>query len=110
MIRILSAMHYPTTRVLPPFPTRRSSDLVTTGRQARVRVQPTTDRRKLKEAAGGLFIDGAGTVLIDGLLEADDRRFKQADDRWPVFVIFTTDGTERRAGADQAACNKWAVG
>src|SRR5206468_498995 len=32
--------------------------LVTTGRQARVRVQPTTDRRKLKEAAGGLFTDG----------------------------------------------------
>jgi hypothetical protein len=32
--------------------------LVTTGRQARVRVPPTTDRKKLKEAASGLFTDG----------------------------------------------------
>ncbi|MBW8867197.1 MAG: VWA domain-containing protein, partial [Acidobacteria bacterium] len=47
--------------------------LVTTGRQARVRVPPTTDRRKLKDAAGGLFGDGAGTVLMDGLMEVDER-------------------------------------
>jgi len=84
--------------------------IVTTGRQARVRVQPTTDRRKLKETAGGLFIDGAGTVLMDGLLEADDRFFRKADDRWPVFVIFTSDGTESSAGAHENAFNKWAVG
>jgi len=65
--------------------------LVTTGRQARVRVPPTTDRAKLKKEAGGLFGDGAGTVLMDGLMEIDDRFFKKADDRWPVFVIFTWD-------------------
>ena len=45
-------------------------------------------------AGAGLFTDGAGTVLMDGLLELDDRFFKKADDRWPVFVIFTSDGTE----------------
>jgi von Willebrand factor type A domain len=84
--------------------------LVTTGRQARVRVPPTTDRRKLKEAAGGLFSDGAGTVLMDGLLEVDDRFFKKADDRWPVFVIFTSDGAESSAGAHEKAFNTWAVG
>ena len=33
---------------------------------------------------------------MDGLLEIDDRFFKKADDRWPVFVIFTSDGTESR--------------
>ena len=83
--------------------------LVTTGRQMRVRVQPTTDRRKLKETAAGLFTDGAGTVLMDGLLEIDDRFFKKADDRWPVFVIFTSDGTESSAGAREKEFMKWAV-
>jgi hypothetical protein len=81
--------------------------LVTTGRQARVRVPPTTDRRKLKDAAGGLFGDGAGTVLMDGLMEVDDRFFKKADDRWPVFVIFTSDGTESSAGAREKEFNTW---
>ena len=81
--------------------------LVTTGRQARVRVPPTTDRAKLKKEAGGLFGDGAGTVLMDGLMEIDDRFFKKADDRWPVFVIFTSDGTESSAGAREKEFNKW---
>ena len=73
--------------------------LITTGRQMRVRVPPTTDRKKLKETAAGLFTDGAGTVLMDGLLEIDERFFRKADDRWPVFVIFTSDGTESSTGA-----------
>src|SRR3954471_6746055 len=81
--------------------------LVTTGRQARVRVPPTTDRRKLKDAAGGLFGDGAGTVLMDGLMEVDERFFKKGDDRWPVFVIFTSDGTESSAGAREKEFNTW---
>ena len=81
--------------------------LITTGRQMRVRVQPTTDRKKLKETAAGLFSDGAGTVLMDGLLEIDDRFFKKADDRWPVFVIFTSDGTEASAGAREKEFQKW---
>lgn len=81
--------------------------LVTTGRQARVRVPPTTDRAKLKKEAGGLFGDGAGTVLMDGLMEIDVRFFKTADDRWPVFVIFTSDGTESSAGAREKELNTW---
>jgi hypothetical protein len=83
--------------------------LVTTGRQARVRVPPTTDRAKLKKEAGGLFGDGAGTVLMDGLMEIDDRFFKKADDRWPVFVIVTSDGTESSAGAREKEFNTWNV-
>ena len=83
--------------------------LVTTGRQMRVRVPPTTDRKKLKDTAAGLFTDGAGTVLMDGLLEIDDRFFKKADDRWPVFVIFTSDGTESSAGAREKEFLKWAL-
>ena len=82
--------------------------LITTGRQMRVRVPPTTDRNKLKNAAAGLFSDGAGTVLMDGLLEIDDRFFKKADDRWPVLVIFTSDGTEASTGSREKEFMKWA--
>jgi hypothetical protein len=81
--------------------------LITTGRQMRVRVPPTTDRRKVKETAAGLFTDGAGTVLMDGLLEIDERFFKKADDRWPVFVILTSDGTESSTGAREKEFMKW---
>ena len=82
--------------------------LITTGRQMRVRVPPTTDRKKLKDTAAGLFTDGAGTVLMDGLLEIDDRFFKKADDRWPVIVIFTSDGTEASTGSREKEFMKWA--
>jgi hypothetical protein len=82
--------------------------LVSTGRQVRVRVPPSTDRRKLKETAAALFTDGGGTVLMDGLLEIDERFYKKADDRWPVFVIFTSDGTEGSAGAREKEFTKWA--
>jgi hypothetical protein len=81
--------------------------LITTGRQLRVRVPPTTDRKKLKETAAGLFSDGAGTVLMDGLLEIDDRFFKKTDDRWPVIVIFTSDGTESSTGSREKEFLKW---
>ena len=63
---------------------------MSTGRQARVRVPPTTDRKKLKDAAGGLFSDGGATILSDTLLEIDDRFMRKAEDRWPVFVIVNT--------------------
>jgi hypothetical protein len=81
--------------------------LITTGRQMRVRVPPTTDRKKLKDTAAGLFTDGAGTVLMDGLLEIDDRFFKKADDRWPVIVLFTSDGTESSTGSREKEFMKW---
>ena len=81
--------------------------LITTGRQMRVRVPPTTDRKKLKDTAAGLFTDGAGTVLMDGLLEIDDRFYKKVEDRWPVFVIFTSDGTESSTGGREKEFLKW---
>jgi hypothetical protein len=81
--------------------------LITTGRQMRVRVPATLDRRKLKEAAGSLFGDGAGTPLMDALLEVDRRFMSKSDDRWPVFVLVTTDGTESSAGALEREFNRW---
>jgi methylmalonyl-CoA mutase cobalamin-binding subunit len=83
--------------------------LASTGRQFRVRVQPTTDRKKLKDAASSLFGDGGGTVLMDGLLEADSRFLRKAENRWPVFVIVTSDGTEISAGAHEKEFNQWVV-
>src|SRR5262249_38992745 len=68
--------------------------LATTGRQTRIRVQPTTDRKKVMDAAAGLFSDGGVTMLVDGLYEIDNRFMKNADKRSPVFVVLTGDGVE----------------
>ncbi len=81
--------------------------LVTTGRQVRVRVQPTTDRRKFKDAAGGLFSDGGATPLMDALLEVDDRFMRKAEDRFPVFVVITSDGTEGSTPVSEQKFNEW---
>jgi hypothetical protein len=99
-----------TVAFLDALPPEDEVILITTGRQMRVRVQPSTDRKKLKDTAAGLFTDGAGTVLMDGLLEIDDRFYKKgAEDKWPVFVIFTSDGTESSAGAREKEFQKWAL-
>src|SRR3954449_10142198 len=103
----LTHMRAGVANLLDALPPEDEVILITTGRQMRVRVQPTTDRKKLKDTAAGLFTDGAGTVLMDGLLEIDERFFKKADDRWPVFVIFTSDGTEASAGAREKEFMKW---
>jgi len=42
-----------------------------------------------------------------GFLEIDDRFYKKADDRWPVFVIFTSDGTEASTGSREKEFLKW---
>ena len=82
--------------------------LVSMGGQVRVRVPPTVDRKKLNAAATSIFMDSGATVLIDGVLEMDDRFFKKAEDRWPVFVILTSDGAEGSAGAHEKEFNQWA--
>jgi len=92
---------------LPP---EHEALLVSTGRQMRIRVQPTLDRKKLKDAAAGLFMDGGGTQLMEGVLEADDRFMKKAEDRWPVLVVLTTDGTESSPEARENEFNKWLKG
>jgi len=81
--------------------------VVTTGRQVRVRQQPTTDRKKLKDLTNGLFADGGGTPLMDALLEVDDRFFKKTSDRWPVFVIVTADGSESSAQSSEKKFSEW---
>jgi hypothetical protein len=80
---------------------------ITTGRQVRVRLQPTTDRRKALEFAAGLFPDGGATPLRDALLEVDSRYFRKLENRWPVFVILTGDSSESSAPANETPFNKW---
>src|SRR5262245_30501803 len=80
---------------------------VSTGQQIRVRVQPTTDRKKLNDAARSLFSDGGTTRLMDAILEMDDRFLRKAEDRWPAFVIITGDGAESSAPANEKKFNDW---
>lgn len=95
---------------LETLPPEHEAMLVSTGRQLRVRVPPTMDRKTLKDTANGLFTDGgAGSMLIDSLLEIDDRFLKKADDRWPVFVIVTSDGVETSTGAHERQFNQWTL-
>jgi len=103
----LTHMRTAVANFLDALPPEDEVILITTGRQMRVRVPPTTDRKKLKDAAAGLFTDGAGTVLMDGLLEIDERFYKKAEDRWPVFVIVTSDGTESSTGSREKEFMKW---
>jgi hypothetical protein len=66
--------------------------LMTSGRQARMRLAPTVDRKKLSDAASGFFADGGGTAALDGVMEGYNRFLKKAEGRWPVLVLITTDG------------------
>ena len=77
--------------------------LVSTGRRVQVRVQPTTDHKKLATAANGLLADGGPTPLADALLEVEDRFMKKADH--PVFVIVTGDGPDSSIRTDDRTFN-----
>jgi hypothetical protein len=80
--------------------------LATTGRRLQVRVQPTADRKKAADSANGMASDGGGTVLMDGLLEIDDRFMKKAANRKPVFIVVTSDGSES-SRTEGDAFNAW---
>jgi hypothetical protein len=103
----LNAIRTGLAEFLTALPPQHEVLLVSTGRQVRIRVPPTTDRRKLNDAAKGLFPDGGATPLMDALLEVDDRFMRKADERWPVFVIVTADGAEGSAGANEKKFNDW---
>jgi Mg-chelatase subunit ChlD len=82
------------TAFLTRLPPEHEVVLITIGRQLRVRVQPTLDRARLLTEAKRFSADGAGTVLLDGARETNDRFMRKAEDRWPVMVVITTDGPE----------------
>lgn len=65
--------------------------IISTGSQIRIRVEPTSDRLKLRAAAARFASDGGGNTLLDTLLEADRRFLRDVVDRRSVIVILTTD-------------------
>ncbi len=69
--------------------------LISTGGQLRVRVPVTTDRQKLKKAAGEFASDGGGNAFLDTMLEAD-KRFLKNMERRPVFVVMMNDNSAYR--------------
>jgi len=79
---------------LDAVPPPHEISLLTIARNIQRRVDFTTDRAELKEAAGSIFLDrGAGARVLDGVKETWERRFGD-DEPFPVFVMVLTDGTE----------------
>jgi Mg-chelatase subunit ChlD len=66
--------------------------LISVGNQARLRFSPTSDRKKLADAAAGFFPDGGGAAVLDGLMEGYNQFLRKAEARWPIIVLVTTDG------------------
>jgi Mg-chelatase subunit ChlD len=92
---------------LDALPAEHEVLLVTTGRRAQVRIQPTQDRARLKASAKGLLSDNGPTPLIDALREIDQRFMRKAADRVPVFVIVTGDGSESSSETDDKTFRQW---
>jgi len=93
---------------LDALPAAHEVVLITTGRQLRVRANVTSDRTTLKDAARNIFPDsGSGSVLLDALLETDKRFLARAENRWPVFVIITTDGAEGSTSTRDSEFNRF---
>ncbi|MEO7158047.1 MAG: hypothetical protein ABI039_10815 [Vicinamibacterales bacterium] len=80
---------------------------VTSGGQIRVRTQPSTTRDPLKTAIGLLAAEGGANAFLETLIESDQRFLKSASDRWPVFVILTTDMADSQREPDVARYNKF---
>jgi hypothetical protein len=72
--------------------------LISTGGQLRVRVGPTANRAELYEAVNRFFPDSGGNVLVDSLLEADERFLRTVPERRSVIVVLTTDADREMLG------------
>jgi hypothetical protein len=64
---------------------------ITTGGQLKIRVPPGTDRQASRAQAQAFSSESGGNSMIEAVLEADNRFFKNTPPRWPVFVLVTTD-------------------
>jgi hypothetical protein len=89
-------------------PAQHELMFVSTGQNVRVVVQPTLDRKKMKDSAGSVFLVKGGTLLFDGINEIDNRFMKKATDQTPIFVVVSGDGTEASQGFDAKLFEKFA--
>ncbi len=81
--------------------------LATIAGQMRIRQAPTTDRKKLRDAIGTIFVDQrSGTKLVDSVMEVDERFLKKANLAAGFIVIVTTDGPET-SGDRTEEVNRW---
>jgi hypothetical protein len=79
--------------------------LITIGSTPVVRQTPTTDHVKVKDLAQKITAGGA-TMLIAAAMEMYGRFLKDADGRWPMFIIITSDGPEGSANVDPKKLNE----
>ncbi len=73
--------------------------LITFGDTPVIRQEPSTDHVKLKEMAQKITTRG-GTMFIAAVMEMYGRFLKNAGDRWPMFIIITSDGPEVSGNVD----------
>lgn len=71
--------------------------IMSIGRQPRLRGKVGVDKTKAKAEAKGLFSDGGGTVMLDGMRDSYNQFMKQPEVRWPVWVIVTSDSVDSSA-------------
>ncbi|HMD33726.1 MAG TPA: hypothetical protein VKH42_02105, partial [Vicinamibacterales bacterium] len=76
-------------------PARHEIVFATLGRRFVVREPMTDDYARLKKSAAVLLAEHDGpTLLLDGILEADDKFFRTTRDRELIMVIVTTDNAD----------------
>lgn len=83
------------TDFLDAVPPQVEVGFISTGGQLRVRVPPTAERAKAREAAAAFSPDGGGNAFLDALIEADQRFLKNAPDKRGIFVVISTDSETR---------------
>jgi Mg-chelatase subunit ChlD len=73
--------------------------LITIGDTPVIRQEPSIDHAKVKDLAQKITTRG-GTTLITAVMEMYGRFLKDAGDRWPMFIIITSDGPEVSGNVD----------
>jgi hypothetical protein len=80
--------------------------IVSLGRQARVRIQPTADHAKLNDIVNKFPLDGGGVAFLDGLRDSEERFQKKPGVRWPVYVLLVADENEASGNMQTEELNK----
>ena len=80
--------------------------IVSLGRQARVRIQPTADHAKLNDIVSKFPLDGGGVAFLDGLRDSEERFQKKPGVRWPVYVLLVADENEASGNMQTEELNK----
>jgi hypothetical protein len=113
--RVINPWRAGAQALLDGLPPEDEVAMASIGAHMRIRVQPpekgknsdpAADRKKLKSEAGSLFSEGGGSVLLDGLREANDRLLAKFDDRTAIVVMMITDGPEISTATREEEFNK----